>query len=59
VDRIVSKNGAVHLAGRCILAAEILGGRGVCVRVEQTTLMFSRPARRPRRRDTDTAPHPR
>jgi hypothetical protein len=26
VDRIVSKDGAVHLAGRYVLAAEILGG---------------------------------
>ena len=29
VDRIVSKDGAVHLAGRYVLAAEILGGRRV------------------------------
>jgi hypothetical protein len=27
VERVVSKDGAVHLAGRYVLAAEILGGR--------------------------------
>jgi transposase InsO family protein len=46
VDRIVSKDGAVHLAGRYILAAEILGGRRVSVRVEQATLMFFDPETR-------------
>jgi len=46
VDRIVSKDGAVHLAGRYVLAAEILGGRRVCVRVEQNTLMFFDPLTR-------------
>jgi transposase InsO family protein len=46
VDRTVSKDGAVHLAGRYILAAEILGGRRVSVRVEQATLMFFDPATR-------------
>src|SRR4029077_5853636 len=46
VDRIVSKDGAVHLAGRYVLAAEILGARRVCVRVEQNTLMFFDPLTR-------------
>jgi transposase InsO family protein len=46
VDRIVSKDGAVHLAGRYVPAAEILGGRRVCVRVEQATLMFFDPETR-------------
>ena len=32
VDRIVSKDGAVHLASRYVLAAEILGGRRVSIR---------------------------
>src|SRR4029077_3374749 len=39
-------DGAVHLAGRYVLAAEILGGRRVCVRVEQNTLMFFDPLTR-------------
>jgi hypothetical protein len=46
VDRTVSKDGAVHLAGRYVLAAEILGGRRVSVRVEQATLMFFDPETR-------------
>jgi transposase InsO family protein len=46
VDRIVSKDGAVHLASRYILAAEILGGRRVAIRVEENTLMFFDPATR-------------
>jgi transposase InsO family protein len=46
VDRIVSKDGAVHLANRYVLAAEILGGRRVSVRVEQATLMFFDPETR-------------
>jgi transposase InsO family protein len=46
VDRIVSKDGAVHLASRYILAAEILGGRRVSVRIEQNTLMFFDPGTR-------------
>jgi transposase InsO family protein len=40
VDRIVSKDGAVHLAGLYVLAAEILGGRRVSIRIEEATLMF-------------------
>jgi transposase InsO family protein len=46
VDRIVSKDGAVHLAGRYVLAAEILGGRRVSVRIEENTLMFFDPETR-------------
>ena len=46
VDRIVSKDGAVHLAGRYVPAAEILGGRRVSIRVEQATLMFFDPETR-------------
>jgi Integrase core domain len=46
VNRIVSKDGAVHLAGRYVPAAEILGGRRVPVRIEQTTLMFFDPETR-------------
>jgi Integrase core domain len=45
-DRIVSRDGAVHLAGRYVLAAEILGGRRVSVRIEQHTLMFFDPGTR-------------
>ena len=46
VDRIVSKDGAVHLASRYVLAAEILGGRRVAIRIEPATLMFFDPATR-------------
>ena len=46
VDRIVSKDGAVHLAGRYVLAAEILGGMMVSIRIEQATLMFFDPGTR-------------
>ena len=46
VDRIVSKDGAVHLASRYVLAAEILGGRRVSIRIEETTLMFFDPGTR-------------
>jgi transposase InsO family protein len=46
VDRIISKDGAVHLAGRYILAAEILGGRRVSIRIEEATLMFFDPQSR-------------
>jgi len=46
VDRIVSKDGAVHLANRYVLAAEILGGRRVSVRIEETTPMFFDPETR-------------
>jgi predicted DNA-binding transcriptional regulator YafY len=46
VERVVSKDGQVHLAGRYVIAAEILGGRRVGIRIEQTTLMFFDPANR-------------
>ncbi len=46
VERTVSKDGAVHLANRNILAAEILGGRRVGIRIEDTTLMFFDPQTR-------------
>ena len=45
-DRIISKDGAVHLAGRYVVAAEILGGRRVCIRIEDKTLMFFDPGTR-------------
>ena len=44
VERVVSKDGAVHLANKYVLAAEILGGRRVGVRIEENTLMFFDPA---------------
>lgn len=43
VDRAVNNSGLVGLAGKQILAAEILGGRPVIVRVEAQTLMFLDP----------------
>ena len=43
VDRAVSNSGLVSLAGRQVLAAEILGGRPVIVRIEPSTLMFLDP----------------
>jgi transposase InsO family protein len=43
VDRAVNNSGLVGLAGRQVLAAEILGGRPVIVRIEPTTLMFLDP----------------
>jgi len=46
VERVVSKDGQVHLAGRYVIAAEILGGRRVGVRIEEHTLMFFDPATR-------------
>jgi transposase InsO family protein len=46
VERVVSKDGAVHLANRYVLAAEILGGRRVGIRIEDNTLMFFDPATR-------------
>src|SRR5262245_2865452 len=46
VERVVSKDGAVHLASRYVLAAEILGGRRVGIRIEDNTLMFFDPATR-------------
>jgi transposase InsO family protein len=46
VERTVSKDGQVRLAGRYVIAAEILGGRRVGIRVEENTLMFFDPATR-------------
>ena len=46
VDRAVNKGGIVSLAGRQVLAAEILGGRPVIVRIEPATLMFLDPQTR-------------
>jgi hypothetical protein len=43
---VVSKDGQVHLAGRHVIAAEILGGRRVGIRIEENTLMFLDPATR-------------
>jgi transposase InsO family protein len=40
VDRTVNAAGCVGLAGRQLLAAEILAGRRVAVRIEPATLMF-------------------
>jgi transposase InsO family protein len=46
VDRVVSKDGQVSLGGRYSIAAEILGGRLVSIRIEETTLMFFDPGTR-------------
>jgi hypothetical protein len=46
VDRAVNNSGLISLAGKQILAAEILGGRPVIVRVEPQTLMFLDPETR-------------
>lgn len=46
VDRVVSKDGQVSLGGRYLIAAEILGGRLVSIRIEENTLMFFDPATR-------------
>jgi transposase InsO family protein len=43
VDRVVSRAGTIALAGRVLLAAEILAGRQVGVRIEPATLMFFDP----------------
>ena len=40
VERVVSKDGTVALGGQVLLAAEILGGRRVGIRIEADTLMF-------------------
>jgi hypothetical protein len=40
VERIVARGGTVSLAGQVLLAAEILGGRRVGIRLEPATLMF-------------------
>jgi transposase InsO family protein len=46
VDRVVSKDGQVSLGGRYTIAAEILGGRLVSIRIEDGTLMFFDPGTR-------------
>ena len=46
VDEVTELDGQVHLAGRYVIAAEILGGRRVGVRIEESTLMFFDPATR-------------
>jgi transposase InsO family protein len=46
VDRVVSKDGQVSLGGRYHIAAEILGGMLVSIRIENNTLMFFDPATR-------------
>ena len=46
VDRAVNNSGLVGLGGRQVLAAEILGGRPVIVRIEPQTLMFLDPQTR-------------
>jgi transposase InsO family protein len=43
VDRSVSNAGIVSLAGRQVLAAEILRGRRVTIRIEAATLLFFDP----------------
>jgi transposase InsO family protein len=43
VDRTVARNGTVSLGQHIVLAAEILAGRRVVVRVDQNTLMFFDP----------------
>ena len=43
---MVSKDGHVSLGGRYYIAAEILGGMLVSIRIEENTLMFFDPATR-------------
>src|SRR5262249_25927317 len=43
-ERVVSKDGQAHLAGRSVIAAEILGGRRAGARIQEHTLMFFDPA---------------
>ncbi len=43
IDRTVNKTGSVALAGRLVLAADILGERRVSIRIEPDTLMFFDP----------------
>jgi transposase InsO family protein len=43
VDRTVSRGGLISLGNQQLLAAEILGGRRVTIRIEDTTLMFFDP----------------
>jgi hypothetical protein len=46
IDRTVSRLGMVALGGQVILAAEILGGRRVSIRIEDHTLLFFDPTTR-------------
>ena len=46
VDRTVNNTGLVGLGGRQLLAAEILRGRRVSIRIEPTTLLFFDPGSR-------------
>lgn len=46
VDRTVNKHGLMGLGGRQVLAAEILGGRRVSVRIDEATLSFFDPSSR-------------
>ena len=48
---MVSKDGNIALAGKVVLAAEILGGRRVGIRIEAATLMIYD-------LDSRAAPHP-
>ncbi len=43
IDRVVSRGGIISLGNRPLLAAEILAGRRVSIRIEQATLMFFDP----------------
>jgi hypothetical protein len=45
-ERLVNGSGLVSIAGRYYLAAEILAGRQVSVRLDESTLMFFDPASR-------------
>ncbi|MDT7701084.1 MAG: hypothetical protein QOJ30_3409 [Pseudonocardiales bacterium] len=46
VDRTVSRSGTVALGGRLFVAAEVLGGRRVTIRIEEHTLLFFDPTSR-------------
>jgi hypothetical protein len=46
VDRTVNRTGSVSLAGRIVLAADILGGRRVGIRIDGQTLAFFDPQTR-------------
>jgi len=46
VDRVVGGSGLISLASTVILAAEILAGRQVSIRIDQTTLTFFDPQTR-------------
>jgi hypothetical protein len=46
VDRVVSTGGTVSLLGRPVLAAEILAGQRVAVRIDDTTLTYFDPETR-------------